>query len=408
MGRIWSDGPGGLTPLAAARLNAMEADITNALGVPDAALAARINDTTPSQARAALNGAFEQRADRSGITAQALPVWVKKRALTELNQSPMRILCIGDSTTAGVYSDSYTSATGSTNQGGPNSWPAQLVKRLQAAGLPADYAFCLPGHGGNADSRWNINTWGYAAYGAGMNGVATAASAGLTSTVTPTNVANTYVIYYYGDSGTGTFTAQATGGTLATINTNQATPGFYSYTITASASASTNTITLTNSSGTVFVGGIEAYDSTAPNKIRVMGAGVGGSKATDWNNNGNPGALNFIKGIAPDLTVISLGVNDGAVPDTTANVLAAVNGISAAAAASGDVLLMSAVPHNSVTAVDGYNAAYLGTGKPYVDLQRRWGNSAQSWGLITSDNTHPNALGYADMATAVSLALLSI
>lgn len=69
MGRTWVNVPPGTTPppgalaLNAADMNAMESDITTALGVPDAALASRINDTTPSQARTALNAAFAQKAD---------------------------------------------------------------------------------------------------------------------------------------------------------------------------------------------------------------------------------------------------------------------------------------------------------------------------------------------------------
>lgn len=397
MSRTWNDGTSPY--LSAANLNGMEADITSALGVPDSALTSRINDTN-SSARAALNSGWVA---KTTATVQGLPVWTRRKVLAQLAQGPCRVLCVGDSTTAGVYSDSYTTATGSVNQGGPNSYPAQLAKRLTAAGIPAEYSFCLPGHSGNDDSRWAIGGWGYAAYGAGMNATITSASAGLAATVTPTNAANTYIIYFYGDSGTGVFTAQATGGTSVSINTNKATPGYYaSAVVAAPATASTNTITLTNTSGTVFVAGVEAYDSANPNKVRVMGAGVGGSKATQWNNASNTGALNFIKGIAPDLTIISLGVNDGAVPDTTANVLAAVNAVSGAAATTGDVLLMSAVPHDTAGAVDGYNAAYKGTGKPYADLQARWGNAGYSMGLLTTDKTHPNALGYGDMATLVA------
>lgn len=406
MSRTWIDGTSPF--VSAANLNGMETDITSALGVPDGALASRINDPA-SQARGALDAKYApvsgsaNYAPKTTATVQGLPTWARKRVLATLAQGPCRVLCIGDSTTAGVYSDSYTTATGSTNQGGPNSYPAQLAKRLTAAGIPAEYSFCLPGHGGNDDSRWSIGTWGYAGYGAGMNAAITSASAGLTATVTPTNVANSYIVYFYGDPGTGVFTAQATGGSSVSISTVKPTAGIYaSAVVTAPTAASTNTITFTNTSGTAFVMGVEAYDSANPNKVRIMNAGVGGSKATAWNNNGNPGALNFIKGVAPDLSVISLGVNDGAVPDTTANVLAAVNAISAAAAVSGDVLLMSAVPHDSPGAVDGYNAAYKGTGKPYADLQARWGNKGPSMGLITTDNTHPNALGYGDMATLVA------
>jgi lysophospholipase L1-like esterase len=379
-----------------------DASLMTAGTLADARLPATAQAATLSSTYAPASGSANY-APKTTATVQGLPAWARKRMLATLAQGPCRVLCVGDSTTAGVYSDSYTTATGSANQGGPNSYPAQLAKRLTAMGIPAEYSFCLPGHGGNDDSRWSLGTWGYAAYGAGMNAAITSATAGQTATVTPTNVANTYIVYFFGDSGTGVFTAQATGGVSVSINTVETTAGIYgSAVVTASATASTNTITFTNTSGTVFVVGVESSDSANPNKVRIMGAGVGGSKATVWNNTSGPGALNFIKGIAPDLTIISLGVNDGAVPDTTANVLAAVNSIAATAAASGDVLLMSAVPHDSVTAVDGYNAAYKGTGKPYADLQARWGNKGPVMGLMTTDNTHPNALGYGDMATLVA------
>lgn len=335
--------------------------------------------------------------------ATALPKWVKKRALAQLNQSPVRVLCIGDSTTAGVYSDSYTTATGSTNQGGPNSYPAQLAKRLTAAGIPAEHSFVLPGHAGNDDSRWPVGAWGYAGYGAGMNAALTSATATQATTVTPGIVADRYIVYYFGDPGTGTISAQATGGTAVTINTAQTTGAIYASAVISAASASAaNTLTLTNSAGTVFAMGVEAYDSANPNKVRVLGAGVGGSRSTDWQNNGAPGSLNFIKGIAPDLSIISLGVNDGAVPNPTATVTAAIDAIAAAAAVSGDVMLMSAVPHGNASALDDYNAAYKASGRPYVDLQGRWGYAGQTLEFLTVDNTHPNAIGYGDMATAVA------
>ncbi|HAP91099.1 MAG TPA: hypothetical protein DCR15_15870 [Arthrobacter bacterium] len=267
--------------------------------VPEWELPGRLSPAVLSATYAPASGSANY-APKTTATVQGLPAWARKRMLATLAQGPCRVLCVGDSTTAGVYSDSYTTATGSVNQGGPNSYPAQLAKRLTAMGIPAEYSFCLPGHGGNDDSRWSLGTWGYAAYGAGMNAAITSATAGQTATVTPTNVANTYIVYFFGDSGTGVFTAQATGGVSVSINTVETTAGIYgSAVVTASATASTNTITFTNTSGTVFVVGVESYDSANPNKVRIMGAGVGGSKATVWNNTSNPGALNFIKGYRP-------------------------------------------------------------------------------------------------------------
>lgn len=349
--------------------------------------------------------------DRANVKVKTLPVWAKKRALSQLNQSPMRILCVGDSTTAGIYSDVYGSATGSTNQGGPNSYPSQLAKRLTAMGLPADYGFALPGHSGNDDSRWTIGAgWSYVGKGNGMgnNSYIWGTAAG-TMTLNPAYAADTYVIYYYADNGTGSFTVQATGGASTTI-TSKATAGIYTATITAASASASNVVTFTWVSGTAFVAGVEFVNSANGNRVRVLNGGVGGSTSADWATSGAAGSVAGIKAIAPDLTIISLGINDSwqtpapAASTVMSNVQAVIN----AAAVSGDVMLMSAFPRNASSPMDGYNAAYLASGKPYVDIQRRWMYSAQSMGLMTSDNIHPNAVGYGDIATAVANALLSI
>lgn len=357
----------------------------------------------PAPVMGALAGQFSGRTSTVRSQPLLLPKYLRKRALSQLNQSPLRILCVGDSTTAGVYSDSYTTATGSTNQGGPNSYPPQLAARLTASGLPADYASAIPGHSGNDDSRWS-GSWAYAGspFGPGANAALTATSSSQVHTLTPGVLADRYVLYFYGDPGTGTFTAQATGGSVVTINTSKPTAGTYASAVISAGSASTaNTVTITGGS-TAFVFMAEWWNSATPNRTRVMGAGVGGSKATDWAAGAPYGGVSFIKGVAPDLTIISLGVNDGGAGAATADVLAAVQQIAAAAAVSGDVVLMSAVPHNGAGVLDGYNAAYAASGYPYVDLQYRYGYSMNAMGLQTGDFTHPNALGYADMATAVS------
>lgn len=360
-----------------------------------------------SSIRGALNTAYAPVAE----PASALPTWNRKRVLSQLNQSPVRVLVVGDSTTAGVYSDSYTTAIGTPNQGGPNSYPAQLAKRLTAAGIPAEHSFSLPGHPGNDDARWALGAWNYSGgnIGAGANAAITSATAGQVATVTPGTASNQYLVYFFGDPGTGTINAQATGGALTPINTAKPGGGVYSAIVSAGSASAANVLTLTNASGTVFVLGVEAYDSATPNKVRIMGAGVGGSRATDWATGTNTnlfGSLALIKAIAPDLTIISLGVNDGAAETPTATVNVAIDTIAAAAAISGDVLQMSAVPHDGPTILDSYNTAFKASGRPYVDLQARWGYNGQTLQFLTVDNTHPNAIGYGDMATAVARHLI--
>lgn len=46
-------------------------------------------------------------------------------------------------------------------------------------------------------------------------------------------------------------------------------------------------------------------------------------------------------------------------------------------------------------------------GKPYVVLRERWGYSGHALEFLTVDNTHPNVIGYGDMSTAVTSALLT-
>ena len=414
--------PGDLTPeLVAARdaavaaKTAAETAAAAAMSVPltnDGIMAGVARDED-SEFRSELNATFAESNGLVRVSAQTLPTWSRKRALSKLGQAPARLLCVGDSTTAGVYSDSYSEVTGSTNQGGPNSYPARLAARLTALGLPAYHALSLPGHDGNDDSRWAISAgWGYAGANIGAGGNASLTSAVGTNplVLTPGVKADRYIVYFFGDPGTGVIKATATGGSTVTISTVKASGGVYASAVVPAGSASAgNTLSLVRDSGTVFVLGVEAYDSTNPSAIRVLGAGVGSSRAENWADAPNSslfGGRAFIKGIAPDLTVISLGINDGAADRPASTVLGHVETLAVAAALSGDVLLASAIPHPSVTRVDEYNAAFRATTHPYVDFQARYGHAMQSMGLMTSDGTHPNALGYDDMAHQIATSLI--
>jgi len=357
----------------------------------------------------ALGGTLIPRSEAVRITAATLPTWARKRQLVELRQAPARILCVGDSTTAGVFSDSYSTAVGTPNQGGPNAYPARLAAYLTARGIPAVVGMAIPGHPGNEDSRWS----GGLAYSGGNIGAGAASAlsmtnAGLNPALTPGVKADTYVVYFFGDSGTGTISAQATGGTSTTINTTRSAGGIYKATVMAGTASASNVLTLTWSSGSSFILGVEFYDSTNPNVVRVLPAGVGGSQANQWANAASTtsyGGQAFISAVAADLTVISLGINDAAAGRTAAQVLTDVRTLASKAAPSGDVLLMSAFPHSGPTPLDAVNAAFYLSAFPYVDLAFRYGYNMVKWGLMTVDQTHPNALGYGDAALTLSRAL---
>lgn len=347
------------------------------------------------------------RSEAVRITAAKLPVWTKKRQLAALNQSPARVLCVGDSTTAGVYSDSYTTATGSTNQGGPNSYPSRLAAFLTARGVPAAVGMAIPGHPGNDDSRWG-GPYAYAGgnIGAGAAAAFTFTNSSQAATLTPGVKADTYIIYWYGDSGTGTFTAQVGNEAATSINTVKSTAGVYKTTIkSASAASAANVLSFYWSSGTSFMLAVEWFDSANPNIVRILPAGVGGSQANQWANQSATnqyGGRAFIKAVAPDLTVFSLGINDAAAGRSGTQVLTDVTTLANDAANSGDVMLMSGFPHPQATSLDAVNSAYFGSSFPYVDLAWRYGYNMVTWGLMTNDGTHPNALGYSDAASVLA------
>lgn len=370
-------------------------------------------DNPASGTRSSLSATYAPRDEKQGVTAAGLSKWIKALRLSLLDQSPARVLCVGDSTTAGYSADSYTTTPGSANVGSRNAYPAQLADYLTAQGIPAYDAFVIPGHTGSDDARWPVGGWSYAGsgngLGAGRNAGLYTATASAATTISPGVTFDSATIYYYGDTSTGAFDAVATNGTPVSVNTTQSTAGLYkSATITAQVASAENTIVLTQTSGTVYVVGVEVWDSTNPNRVRVMNAGVSSSSALDWAEGPNSTVLGgraLISKVAPDLTVISLGINDTTGGQTAGQILANVNTLVSDAQVSGSVLLASAVPHSNSTSLDAVNALFRDAGLPYVDFQWRYGQNMATWGLQITDNTHPNALGYGDMAAMIGNAI---
>lgn len=363
---------------------------------------------TPEQ-YADLSTRYRSVGDYVRLTQGGLAKWEKARLLASLGQAPARILCIGDSTTAGVYSDSYTTAIGSTNQGGPNSYPSRLAAELTAMGIPASVGMAIPGRPGNDDSRWTgqgAKIYGGAGIGAGYNASLQFAKAGDVGTLTPGVKADTYVIYYFGDAGTGTLSVQATGGAASSVNTARNPAAIATVTVKAGTASAANALTISWVSGTSFILGVEFFDSTAPNTIRVLPAGVGSSTSGNWNSNVNVfGPRGFIRAVAPDLGIISLGINDMNSGAFASDVMTNVRAIAGDVALSGSVLLASAFPHASPSSLDDVNSLYRASEFPYVDLAARYGYQMVARGLMTVDQTHPNALGYADAAVAIAYAV---
>lgn len=407
------------TPLSAARLTHIEDGIeaaSAATQTPEGRQAlAQSPELSAASAQVATPIADAAVAAKAvPFASPILPRWRKAAALGRMGQKRPRILCIGDSLTSGVFSDVYGSATGSTNQGGPNSYPAQLARLLDKSGMPAYYGLAIPGHGANPDPRWTIGAgWVFQALGAGNKACLSTSTANAVLTLTPGIKADRYRVYFAANSGTGQMKAQATGGAESAPFGQNATGGTYFIEVSAAAASAANVVTITGISGTVFVTGIEWWDSTDPYRVTVMNGGVGTSKATDWASDLThyARAITWIKAVAPDLAIIELGINDMAAGDTVANVTAAVTKIITAAEITADVILVAATPHPEPTSLDALNEAYrTATGvpkRPYVDLFQRYGHRSSTEGFMTVDKTHFNAVGYGDKAAAIAPLVLA-
>jgi lysophospholipase L1-like esterase len=398
----------------------------------DTAVAEYISTPNDSATKAAVLARLRQRdiiatRERSVVGSvlgrASLPKFFAAVDRVKAGTTDAKVLCLGDSTTAGVGSDPALFG----RQGGPDSYPAVLA-RVLGRRVPTTKGLAIPQSTltlpANPDSRWSVisgTTWQPAPYswGRGADWASTEGAAGVLGFADPDVLADRFDVYYIKNTGLGNFIATATGGapTVVQSNSGVAYPGVGSRlvgrsTIAATALARTNTLRFEQvTSGPTtpnHIVGVEPFDSTR-RTVRIGNAGVGGSTAGDWTNNGDLfGAAPAIQAYAPDLTIISLGINDSNRPLDPATVAANVKTIAAVAAQSGDVVIMSPIPSATSsrpqvqTYEAQYNAAYAGLGYPFLNLFTRFGAPGDPLttilGMFTPDGLHPNAQGYADIA----------
>lgn len=363
-----------------------------------------------AQAIAAGSGAF---APASGLNLQPanLRGWRKGLARVRSGGGDAKILCLGDSTTAGV------GVAASTNQGDSRSYPYCLAATLNGR-IPAIAGLGIPGHVANLDSRWVRGTgWTNDVIGAGANSGYKYTSGGGALTFTPGVLADSYDVYFISTPGGGTGSAVATGGTPVAINYNQANL-VRKVTVAAASASTSNTVSITGA-GLGFIVGIEPFLATQK-QVRVGNAGCGSSTTTQWASNPGGivawGSVGLITSYAPDLTVISMGLNEATAANTTLYTTN-LQTLITAAQLSGDVLLMPPIPNaasmpSATVAKSAGVAAFTATcrafGLPYAALDDRWvsGDQANADGYMW-DYQHPDEAGYADIAQMLANILLS-
>lgn len=347
---------------------------------------------------------------------QNLKKWRAAIAGVKAGVANARILCIGDSTTFG---------TGANGAGSGNwraqCYPTRLAGLLNAAGVNAEWNSFFGGGRNTTDqlsfdsrivvgSVWSVpSTADTTMFGGYMMNAQANTNA---LSFTPTVPVDTFVVYYPQlPSGTRGFNIQIDSGTPTSVNPVNALNQMTSATITAS--LGTHTLNITQIAGSIYIAGIDAYDSSKK-WISVMNAGWRGSTSVNWNDTTNPYgpvATQTFTTVAPTLTIINLAINDWNAPTSLATYKTNIQAIITAALTTGDVILVAPNP-SDVTAY-----ASLATQASYVavlyqlaaannliliDIFNRWGSYASSNSLgINYDGLHPNGAGYADLTRLI-------
>lgn len=409
------------------------------LGAPDSdsgtAVQARIDESaspnvtsilgTSSADTAALQLEAYYRSRVASVPSTPVNAWFGYRITDKLKTGvdrvlagtgPAKILCIGDSTTAGMGSS--TVATVANNM----AWPAVLSRLIHRNLAPSQYGGSMPPANGHdtEDNRWTLGIgWSRTGLaGIGLGGRRTAwqgnPGSGDLTFLDPRIGADRYDIYFVKGSGTGTITAQVGTGTPVVVATAAATRSIGKITVSGTGVSTSTPVRISNTgaSGTIQVIFVEPYRSD-DHRIRVANAGVSGSDSSGWlEMNGGDSSWNvlgFLPAYAPDLTIIDLGINDS--PGTAvADYVARMQTIASAAVAAGSaVMFKTMVPSAPSSGRFPREAEFVAglisqsPSRAVLDLFTHYGsydrNAARGW---MADNLHPADALYYDEGEKVA------
>lgn len=341
----------------------------------------------------------------------SFPAWNAAALRVNNGTGVGRVLFVGDSTMEGAFISAYSK---------------NLVQQMELLNPAATDGAIWGSTVYGPDLRVSMGTgwvfWGNQGYGSGDRQWSAPTTATGNLSITPTNPFDKIVIYYAEPaSGSGSFVVDVDGGSsLGTINTSSGSNAVNKTTLTCTAGH--HTINLhPPTSNTVFILGIEWYLSTTPTLL-YSNAGSTGTQFSWWVSAGLPWeAIPQWDIYQPDLTIISLGINDARIGGTDLPTSAGYCAdIIAKAQTYGDVLLCSMIPSQPL--VDGtwpreqtlmplLEAAAVSAGCGYFDLTLAgrfvdW-NTASGNGYM-HDQYHTSDAGDAFWAGLLNTALVSI
>lgn len=318
----------------------------------------------------------------------------------------MRIACWGDSTTAnsiGVRA---------------NGWPRMLATALTNLGVTAIEKNFF---GGNLLSSQTLS--GYTTYntqvamdaGWGFSSNRSLGGQLFTNSTTTGKIAWTIpgttdkIECYHISGNTGAFDYDVDGGAATNITTN--TTQTFTKTTLSPASGS-HVLNVTRVSGTANFVGALAYDSAVP-AIDVINIGCGSATTSNLAAQTNPWSMsNAITTLAPDLTIITIGINDDLQSVSSSSMSASLQTAVTAALTTGDVWIGRPTPISAslVDYTSVYQALALSNSCTYVDLKTAFGGSytAANDASLMADANHPNSDGNALWAGFLARRLLAL
>ena len=352
----------------------------------------------------------------SGLTAKNTLHLRAGLANVRSGLAPLKIAFVGDSTTLGF------GGGGSLDTGGKAaSYPTRFSQILTGRGIPSqtDSWFGQGAVSGNY-SLYNPLVTVLSGFTADV-GIQTVGAAGFKSTATgsvlsfaPVAAFDTMDIFTLNNAGLGSFTVNVDGGaTLATVNTS-AGGTYVKNTVSCSLGIHTINCTTTSNSYTN-IAGIAVRASGTP-RVECYNMGWDSSAAGQWASPSTWSPIQGLATIAPNVTFINLTINDiNSTSALNANYTNYLQTIITQSLSTGDAILMIGNPCNNSKWTTGSpslanqygNVVYAlaqSNNIQLVDITQRFSSFA-SWNSVAPyyDTLHPGALGYADIAAALSL-----
>jgi hypothetical protein len=348
------------------------------------------------------------------------PRWRKAMGGVRSGTARARIACVGDSTTFGLGS---VGSPASYSNAKAYSYPTQLAQALgPQKNLPAhwDSFWCdnaLDSVSGAtlplADPRMSLGA-GWAMTGQQSMGGASLFNNSTTNPLsfTPINAFDTFDIWTLCNTGLGTITANIGGSALATVNTSTGTHGAVKTTVSTGAAPATGTINI-ELSGTlesVFIIGLEAYNSTLP-KVSVWNQGACGAEVSSLSASSSPWYWQpALVSAAPNLVICGIGINDGRLGESLATYIADYQQFITAVQAVCDMVMLIEVPSQIAVVPAATQAEFVAAqyqlaaanNLPVIDMSERWVSWVYSNNLgYYYDQLHPYAAGYGDVVQAI-------